>query len=134
MSHRRGRGSQTSALVCRAPGETQFPSPAPPIHPTASCCLPRLSFHNRRNRPSLLVEIQTQPNQAVCREEGGEEGGAAAGTGGSTREWTDGRETQPRPPSVSDSRGPGGPPALMAQRDGAWVVGPESGGSRQGWL
>ena len=46
---------------------------------------------------------------------------------------TDG-ETEPRPPSVSDSRGPGGPPALMAQRDGAWVVGPESGGSRQGWL
>lgn len=56
----------------------------------ASCSLPRLQQQKERPLPPS-GNSHPQSNQAVCREEGGEERGAAAQTGGSTREWTDGR-------------------------------------------
>lgn len=67
-------------------------SPIPTLPPTLASCSPtphRLCSSARRNRPSLLVEIHTHSLAKLSAGRRGEEGGAAVGTGGSTREWTD---------------------------------------------
>ena len=88
-----GAGPQPWSLGTAPPGKpTAFPQPALRM---ASCSLPRIQQQKERPLPPS-GNSHPQPNQAVCREEGGEEQGAAAGTGGSTREWTDGRGDRAR--------------------------------------
>lgn len=85
-----GAGSQpcSAGAPLHLPGKpTALPQPSLRM---ASCSLPRLQQQKERPLPPS-GNSHPQPNQAVCREEGGEERGAAVQTGGSTREWTDGR-------------------------------------------
>lgn len=109
-------GSRAQTL--RSPALPLTASGAPPPLP------PGLCFSARRNKLSLPVEIHTHSPTKLS------EGRRMARKGEQLWEQealqengrTDG-EMEPRSPSVSDSRGPGGPPfpppALAAQRDGA---------------
>lgn len=107
MGEAEGAGPQP----CSA-GSPGTATPTAQLPSTASCFpSPRLCFSGRRNRPSLLVEIHTHSPTKLSAGRRGEAGEQlqeqeALGESGQT----DG-ETEPRPPSVSDSRGPGGWPA-----------------------
>ena len=128
--HRRDRGSWTSALVSWHPPQGNplpFPSPLSAWLPA-----PSPGFSNRRNGPSLLVEIHTHSptklsaGRRVGRNREQLQGQEAPRESGQT----DG-ETEPGSPSVSDSRGPGGPPAPPGPRASPCGVpggGPECGG------
>lgn len=107
-----------------------FPSP-----PSAWLPAPSPGFSNRRNGPSLLVEIHTHSPTKLSTERRAGRNREQLQEQEAPREsgQTDG-ETEPRSPSVSDSRGPGGPPAPpgpWASPRGVPGGGTECGGSGQ---
>lgn len=116
-------------LLAPPPQGNPLPFPSPP---SAWLPAPSPGFSNRRNGPSLLVEIHTHSptklsaGRRVGRNREQLQGQEAPRESGQT----DG-ETEPGSPSVSDSRGPGGPPAPPGPRASPCGVpggGPECGG------